>query len=70
MTPGDFKARVHAAGPFVGHPFTCDHPSASGVDDAPFGDTKVWRCDVCGVLYRSVRVEGSLRRIAPIEADQ
>lgn len=69
MTPGEFRAQVHAAGPPQGHPFTpCDHPSASGVDRAPFGDDKVWRCDVCGAQYRSVTVDGYLRRTVPLSA--
>lgn len=73
MTPAEFRAQVHAAGPFVGHPFTpvseCSHPSSSGVDQAPFGDDKVWRCDVCGARYRSVKVDGCLRRAVPVSED-
>jgi hypothetical protein len=40
------------------HEYECDHPSASGVDQAPFGPDKVWRCDVCGWRYRSIPVDG------------
>lgn len=73
MTPGEFRAQVHAAGPPQGHPFTpvseCSHPSSSGVDQAPFGDDKVWRCDVCGARYRSVKVDGCLRRAVPVSED-
>lgn len=32
----------------------CDHPSGTGVDDAPDGPTKVWRCDACGDLYQVI----------------
>ncbi len=30
---------------------TCEHDSADGVDQAPFGPDKVWRCNQCGVLF-------------------
>ena len=37
----------------------CDHLSASGINAADLGDEdKIWRCDACGWLYRSVHVEG------------
>ena len=35
----------------------CEHYSASGIDQNS-GPDKVWRCDACGWLYRSVPVEG------------
>lgn len=31
---------------------TCPHSSATGVDTAPVGPGKVWRCDHCGLTYR------------------
>lgn len=30
----------------------CRHDAASGVDTAPFGPDKVWRCDHCGLRWR------------------
>jgi hypothetical protein len=34
----------------------CPHDSAYGVDRAPAGDDKVWRCCECGLLFRMVSV--------------
>lgn len=31
---------------------SCSHLSATGVDAAPMGPGKVWRCDHCGLTYR------------------
>ena len=33
----------------------CKHESSTGVDASPFGDRKVWSCDMCGWRYRSIR---------------
>lgn len=30
---------------------TCSHASATGIDTAPVGPGKVWRCDHCGLTY-------------------
>jgi len=30
---------------------TCPHLSASGIDTAPLGPNKVWRCDHCGMRW-------------------
>lgn len=32
----------------------CEHDSASGVDDTPFGPEKVMRCDACGWTFRTI----------------
>lgn len=37
---------------------TCTHESSTGVDGAPFGPDKVWRCEGCGWLHRTVTVDG------------
>lgn len=50
---------------FPGEPDHCEHDSATGVDQAPFGPDKVWRCDECGWLYRSVPIDGSLTMTVP-----
>lgn len=31
---------------------TCTHMAASGIDTAPFGPDKVWRCDHCGLTWK------------------
>lgn len=43
-------------------PMTCGHDSATGVDQ-DFGPDKVWRCDACGWLYRTVTEDGITRRV-------
>lgn len=35
-------------------PELCEHDSADGIDQAPMDDRKVWRCDECDALFRSV----------------
>jgi hypothetical protein len=52
------------------HQHECDHPSASGVDQAPSGPDKVWRCDVCGWLYRSIPVDGGRRHRTVAAGDE
>lgn len=39
----------------------CEHLSATGIDQAPCDEHKVWRCDSCGFLYREVPVEEASR---------
>lgn len=34
---------------------TCTHMSASGIDTAPLGPDKVWRCDHCGLRWTQSR---------------
>lgn len=34
---------------------TCTHMSASGVDTAPLGPDKVWRCDHCGLTWKQAQ---------------
>lgn len=34
---------------------TCTHMSASGVDTAPLGPDKVWRCDHCGMTWKQAQ---------------
>lgn len=31
---------------------TCTHMSATGIDTAPIGPEKVWRCDHCGLTWK------------------
>lgn len=54
---------------FPGEPEHCEHDSATGVDQAPFGPDKVWRCDECGWLYRSVPIDGSLTMTVPAASE-
>lgn len=49
-----FKARsVSFARLLTAHPSpaVCHHPSSTGVDQAPHGPEKVWRCDACGETW-------------------
>jgi hypothetical protein len=41
---------------------TCEHLSATGVDQSE-GDDKVWRCDACWRLYRTVTENGITRML-------
>lgn len=50
----------------MGHP--CDHASASGID-TDFGPDKVWRCDGCGRLHRSITRPDGITEDVPLWAD-
>jgi len=47
----------------------CEHLSSSGIDQTPTTDeAKVWRCDACGWLYRSVRPDGAPSMVRVMQA--
>ncbi len=48
-------------------PETCGHDSADGVDQNS-GPDKVWRCLVCGLLYRSLEDEQGISHVIPLSA--
>lgn len=49
-----------------GAPEPCGHPSSTGIDQAPDDEMKVWRCDSCGWLHRSVRQDDGTHRMVEV----
>ena len=45
----------------------CEHLSATGIDRTE-GPGKVWRCDGCGWLHRSIKGDDGLSRMVPVDA--
>lgn len=48
----DAEALAELTGGEVEDSNGCTHDCATGVDLAPLGPDKLWRCDICGAVYR------------------
>jgi hypothetical protein len=59
--------QANLAGAAGGVDERCEHLSATGVDQATDGPDKVWRCDACGRLYRTVPRGDGLSIDVPVE---
>lgn len=59
LDPGDCPFVVPGADDVdlcrAGQANTCSHTSATGIDTAPIGPRKVWRCDHCGLRWTDER---------------
>lgn len=65
LTVANMSTHFYGDGCDADHGAPCDHPSATGIDQAT-GPEKVWRCDVCGWLYRSVRDETGIDHMVAV----